>query len=85
MDPLAPPKGGGGGGGGDRVGEGEVKSERNRASGVLIRCCLSIAFSIVASFVFSFLLGLVALAIGNLSPSTAVSVSSTCRIVSSSE
>ncbi|XP_020084202.1 uncharacterized protein LOC109707379 [Ananas comosus] len=82
MDPSAPPKGGGGGG--DRVGEEEVKSERNRASGVLIRCCLSIAFSIVASFVFSFLLGLAALAIGNLSASTAVSVSSTCRIVSSS-
>ncbi|XP_072961724.1 uncharacterized protein [Typha angustifolia] len=78
MDPSDASKGGERGGGG-----GEGKSER-RASRVLIPCCLSVAFSAAAYFLFSFLFGLLALAIGNLSASTAVSVSSTCRIVSSS-
>ncbi|KAJ4811480.1 Baculoviral IAP repeat-containing protein 1a [Rhynchospora pubera] len=55
-----------------------------RSLRILIRCFLSFSFSVVGSFLFSLLIGIAALSIGNLSASTSVSVPSTCKILSSS-
>ncbi|XP_008800003.2 uncharacterized protein LOC103714512 isoform X2 [Phoenix dactylifera] len=77
MDPPAVSEGEGGeGGGGVRGGK--------RGFRILIRCCISIFFSLSASFLFAFVFGLVALLIENFSASSPVSVRSACKIISSS-
>ncbi|XP_010918083.1 uncharacterized protein [Elaeis guineensis] len=77
MDPPAVSEGEGREGGG-----GEPKGKR--AFRILIGCCIKIFFSLTASFLFSFLFGLVALLIETFSASSPVSVPSTCKIISSS-
>lgn len=79
MDLPEPSTGGGGGGGG-----GETGGEAGRTSRFLFRCFSSLILSLAASFLFSFLLGLLGLAIEELSASAPLSVPSTCRILSSS-
>ncbi|RRT53322.1 hypothetical protein B296_00032778 [Ensete ventricosum] len=74
MDLSKPSRGGGGTGG-----------DAGRASRFLFRCFSSLILSLAASFLFSFLLGLLGLAIEELSASAPLSVPSTCRILSSSE
>ncbi|KAJ8499443.1 hypothetical protein OPV22_009995 [Ensete ventricosum] len=73
MDLPKPSRGGGGTGG-----------DAGRASRFLFRCFSSLILSLAASFLFSFLLGLLGLAIEELSASAPLSVPSTCRILSSS-
>ncbi|KAJ3707090.1 hypothetical protein LUZ61_010795 [Rhynchospora tenuis] len=65
-------------------GERGARRSAKRSLRLLIRCLVSFGFSIIGSFLFSLLIGIAALSIGNLSASTSVSVPSTCKILSSS-
>ncbi|KAF8651815.1 hypothetical protein HU200_063338 [Digitaria exilis] len=76
MDPPAPsPR--------PPAGEGAQPEERSRPRPrSALRGALGVAFPIVASFLFSFLVGLAGLALGGLSSTASVSIPSTCRILS---
>nr|CAB3488152.1 unnamed protein product [Digitaria exilis] len=79
MDPPAPsPR--------PSAGEGAQPEERSRPrTRSALRGALGVAFPIVASFLFSFLVGLAGLALGGLSSTASVSIPSTCRILSTAK
>lgn len=58
-------------------------SAGRRLARILLRCCSVVLFILVASFVSSVVVGLVAIAIGSLYSSSPVSVPAACRILSS--
>lgn len=73
-------EGGEGGGRGGGVGGGG--GGKRRSLRILIGC-MSILFSLIASFMLSFLLGLGTFTIGSFSASSPVFIPSTCKIISS--
>ncbi|XP_062186138.1 uncharacterized protein LOC133889698 [Phragmites australis] len=76
MDPPAPsPRA--------AAGEGADPAERSqRRPRSAVRGALGVVFTIAASFLFSFLVGIAGLALGGLSSTASVSMPSTCRILS---
>lgn len=77
MDPTAPSPA-------PPAGDGAQPSDQNRQRPrSALRGALGVAFPIVVSFLFSFLVGLAGLALGGLSSTASVSMPSTCRILSS--
>ncbi|KAL5201075.1 hypothetical protein ABZP36_035429 [Zizania latifolia] len=61
------------------------KPSRRRRSGAVVRGILGVVAPFVASFLFSFVVGLAGLALGGLSSTASVSVPSTCCILSTGQ